>query len=273
MTAPAATMPESTYELVASAARTWPDAVATQWIPDPADYARCGDISYAELAGTVTRIANGLARLGIQREHAVTLCGPNSSGLLAATLAAQAAGIAAPVSPALGADRIAGLIARAGSPVLIAAGPEADLGLWQRLTAVARQAGMRAVIALRPDGAMGVPPALDAGPGLPALYLDELADGQPAGSLAGIRPPGAADLAAFAPARHWTPASWGSWSSTHRPTGRIPRREPGPRRTWRWPRSPPRSARSWTLPTPEESASRRAWPSARPSGPVGPGWG
>jgi len=197
VTVPAAAVPESTYELLASAARAWPDAVATQWIPEPADYARCRELTYAELAGTVTRIANGLARLGIGREDAVTLRGPNCAGLLAATLAAQAAGIAAPVSPALGADQIAGLIRRTGSPVLIAAGPEADPGLWQRLTAVARRARMRAVIALRPDGAAGVPPALDAGPGLPALYLDELADGQPAGNLAGIRPAGAADLAAF----------------------------------------------------------------------------
>jgi fatty-acyl-CoA synthase len=197
MTVPANAVPESTYELLASAARTWPDAVATQWIPDPADYARCQAWTYADLAGTVTRIANGLARLGIQREDAVTLCGPNCSGLLAATLAAQAAGIAAPVSPALGADRIAGLIGRTGSPVLIAAGPEADPGLWQRLTAVARQAGMRAVIALRPDGAAGVPPALHGEPGMTAMYLEEVADGQPAGSLAGIRPPGATDLAAF----------------------------------------------------------------------------
>ena len=196
MTVPAAAQ-ESTYALLASAARAWPDAVATQWIPDPADYARCQACTYAELADTVTRIANGLASLGIGREEAVTLCGPNCSALLAATLAAQAAGIAAPVSPALGADQIAGLIGRTDSPVLIAAGPEADPRLWQRLTVVARRARMRAVIALRPDGVTGVPPALDAGPGLPALYLEELADGQPAGSLAGIRPPGAGDLAAF----------------------------------------------------------------------------
>jgi fatty-acyl-CoA synthase len=197
MIMPAAALPESTYELLANAARAWPDAVATEWIPDPADHARCQASTYAELASTVTWIANGLARLGIQRDDAVTLCGPNCSGLLAATFAAQAAGIAAPVSPALGADQIAALIGRTGSPVLIAAGPEADAGLWQRLTAVARQARMRAVIALRPDGAAGVPPALDGEPGLPAMYLEELALGQPAESLAGIRPPGAADIAAF----------------------------------------------------------------------------
>jgi fatty-acyl-CoA synthase len=197
MTVPASAVQESTYELLANTARTWPDAVATQWIPDPADHRRCQAWTYAELASAVTRIANGLASLGIQREDAVTLCGPNCSGLLAATLAAQAAGIAASVSPALGADQIAGLIGRTRSPVLIAAGPEADPELWHRLTAVAGQARMRAVIALRPDGATGVPPALDGEPGLPAMYLEELAFGQSAESLAGIRLPGAADLAAF----------------------------------------------------------------------------
>ena len=36
MTVPAATMPDSTYGLLASAARAWPDTVAAQWIPDPA---------------------------------------------------------------------------------------------------------------------------------------------------------------------------------------------------------------------------------------------
>src|SRR5438876_366387 len=34
-------LPESTYQLLLDAARAWPDGVATQWIPDPADYTRC----------------------------------------------------------------------------------------------------------------------------------------------------------------------------------------------------------------------------------------
>ena len=149
MSMTAAAVPESTYELLASAARTWPDAVATQWIPDPANYARCHAWTYTDLAGAVTRIANALTALGVRRADAVTLCGPNSSALLAATLAAQTAGIAAPVNPALSAERIAGLIRRTRSQVLIAAGPEADPELWQRLTGVARQAGIREIVALR----------------------------------------------------------------------------------------------------------------------------
>ncbi len=197
MTRPSSPGPESTYELLRQAAGTWPDAIATQWIPDPADHLRCVALTYADLAGAVTRIANGLAALGVHRGSAVTLCGPNCSGLLAATLAAQAAGIAAPVSAALGAERIAGLIGRTGSQVLIAAGPEAEPELWERLTGVARQAGMRAIVALRPDGAVGEPPVLRSEPGLAARYLEDLADGQPSDRLDGISPPAAANLAAF----------------------------------------------------------------------------
>ena len=200
--------PASTYQLLLDAARTWPDAVATQWIPDPADYTRCLAWTYAELAGTVTRIANALTALGVRRQDAVTLASVNTSMLYAATLAAQAVGIAAPVNPALSAERIAELIRRTGSRVLVTAGPELDPQLWQRLLGVARQAGMTAVLALRPDGARGTPPALDPAGDAPAggtpngrgpvvAYLDEVIAGQPAGRLAGADPPAADDLAAF----------------------------------------------------------------------------
>ena len=198
--------PESTYRLLLDAAGAWPDAVATQWIPDPADYTRGLDWTYAELAGTVTRIANALTALGVRRGDAVTLASVNTSMLYAATLAAQAAGIAAPVNPALSGERIAELIRRTGSRVLVAAGPELDPQLWQRLLEVARQAGMTAVLALRPDGARGAPPALDGnapadgapdGRPLTVAYLDEVIAGQPSGHLAGAEPPAADDLAAF----------------------------------------------------------------------------
>ena len=112
-------LPASTYQLLLDAARAWPDGIATQWIPDPADHTRCLAWTYAELAGTVTRIANALTTLGVRRGDAVTLAGVNTSMLYAATLAAQAAGIAAPVNPALSGERIAELIRRTGSRVLV----------------------------------------------------------------------------------------------------------------------------------------------------------
>ena len=203
--------PEPAYRLLLDAAGAWPDGIATQWIPDPAEHTRCLTWTYAELAGTATRIANALTALGVRRQDAVTLSSVNTSMLYAATLAAQAVGIAAPVNPALSSERIAELVRRTGSRVLIAAGPELDPQLWQRLLEVARQAGMTAVLALRADGAHGDPPA----PGLtgdaPAAgtpdtpdgrgpfvaYLDDMIAGQPADHLAGADPPKAGDLAAF----------------------------------------------------------------------------
>src|SRR6185436_19195999 len=76
---------------------------------------------------------------------------------------------------------------------------------------VACQAGMTAVLALRPDGAHGDPPALgltgdapaDRTPDTPngrgpfVAYLDDVIAGQPSGRLAGADLPEAGDLAAF----------------------------------------------------------------------------
>jgi fatty-acyl-CoA synthase len=192
--------PASTYQLLLDAARTWPDSVATQWIPDPGDYTRCLAWTYADLAGTVTQIANALIALGVHRPDAVTLSAPNTSMLYATTLAAQAAGIAAPVNPTLSDDHLAGLIRRAQSRVVVTAGPELNEQLWRRMLAMARRAGVTAVLALRPDGACGDPPVLPTdglvGSDLTVAYLDEVIAGQQSGHLAGDLPqPG--DLAAF----------------------------------------------------------------------------
>jgi fatty-acyl-CoA synthase len=202
--------PESTYQLLLDAAGAWPDGVAMRWIPDPGDYTRCLTWTYADLAGTVTRIANALAALGVRRQDAVTLSGANTSMLYAATLAAQAVGIAAPVNPALSGERIAGLIRRTGSRVLVAAGPELDPQAWSRLLKVARQADMTTVLALRPDGARGAgaPPAPSLREDAPSdgtpnsrgpvvAYLDDVIAGQPSDRLAAGDRPSAADLAAF----------------------------------------------------------------------------
>jgi fatty-acyl-CoA synthase len=178
MTAPQIPRPESTYQLLVDAAGAWPDGVAMQWIPDPGDYARCLVWTYAGLADTVTRIANALTALGVGRPDAVTLSS----------------------------ERIAGLIRRTGSRVLVAAGPELDPQSWPRLLELARKAGMTAVLALRPDGAHGGPPILrgtgngdGVGRGLAVAYLDGVIAGQPSDHLVGAGLPAAGDLAAFVP--------------------------------------------------------------------------
>jgi len=194
-------LPASTFQLLLDAARTWPDGVATQWIPDPSAYTRCLAWTYADLAGTVTQIANALTALGVHRPDAVTLSAPNTSMLYATTLAAQAAGIVAPANPALSDEHLAGLIRRTQSRVVVTAGPELNEQLWPRMLAAARQAGVTAVLALRPDGAHAAPPALPtyglAGTGVTVAYLDEVTDGQPSDRLTGASLPAPEDLAAF----------------------------------------------------------------------------
>lgn len=190
-------IPRSTYQLLLDAADAWPDAVATQWIPDPARYADCLTWTYAELAGRVTRIANALTVLGVRRADAVTLCGTNTSALYAATLAAQAVGIAAPVNPALSAEHLTQLTRRTGSRVVVAAGREVDEARWERLLAVSRAVGVRTVLVLRPDAATGAPPPLPADTGMLVAYLDDLTAGHPADRLVGAQPPAPDDLAAF----------------------------------------------------------------------------
>ena len=67
---------------------------------------------------------------------------------------------------------------------------------------MAQQADVTAVLALRPDGARGDPPALGGtgdpdGHGPVVAYLEEMIAGQPSGHLAGADLPQADDLAAF----------------------------------------------------------------------------
>src|SRR5580765_7181099 len=161
MTTPAVLPPPaSTHDLLLDAARTWPDSTAVRWIPDPSAYTDCLTWTYTELASTVTQIANALTALGVRRPDAVTLSAPNTSMLYATTSAAQAVAIGAPVNPARSDEHLAGLIRRAQSRVVVTAGPELNEQLWQRMLHVAGRTGVTAVLAIRPDGADGVPPVL-----------------------------------------------------------------------------------------------------------------
>ena len=192
-------LPESTYQLLLDAA-TWNIATrsAVPGRSTPPTW------TYAESAGTVMRIAGNGVPLGaarrrgyaVQRQHQHAVCGH--------------AGRAGRRDRRPGQPRtVQRADHRAGPPHGIP-GPgrsrsgSLDPQLWSRLLEVARQAGITAVLALRPDGARGDPPVLgpasDGGPDgrpLTVAYLDEVIAGQPSGHLAGADLPTAGDLAAF----------------------------------------------------------------------------
>ncbi len=121
-------LPESTYALLARAATRWPDRTAITVLPDAARWREPLRRTFAELLADVHRTANLLHRLGVRRGDAVALLAPNCAELITATLAAQLAGIAAPMNAALHSGHIAELLRRSGARVLVARRPGACAG-------------------------------------------------------------------------------------------------------------------------------------------------
>ncbi|MBY6708764.1 acyl-CoA synthetase [Rhodococcus sp. BP-241] len=187
-------LPASTYSLLQRAASLWPDRDAVITLPDATHWSRPVRRTYIRLLADVDATAQLLHDNGIRRDNAVALMSPNCDELITATLAAQAAGVVAPVNSGLTADRIADLVGRAGATVLIAAGPELDADVWAAACEVAERCSVTTVFALRPTGARGEPEALSGPDGITAAYLsDAVTDGS---RFVG-EPPRTGDLAAF----------------------------------------------------------------------------
>ncbi len=189
-------LPESTYALLARAALLWPNATAVTVLPDATRWREPVQRTYSQLIADVHRYANLLHELGVRRGDAVALIAPNCAELIPATLAAQLAGIAAPVNGGLSAGHTAELLRRSGARVLIAAGPDLAADTWESARALASQGVVAAVLALRPTAAGQDAAPLPAIDGVRVGYLDELSATQDRTRFVG-EPPAATDLAAL----------------------------------------------------------------------------
>lgn len=187
-------LPESTYALLLRAAAWWPEHPATTVLPEAARWREPVRRTFAELLADVHRYANLLRDLGVRRSDAVALMSPNCADLVPATLAAQLAGIAAPLNGGLSRDHLGELLRLSGARVLITAGPELAPEAWD--TARALAAELDVVLVLRPTGATGEPPALPAIEGIRVSYLADLAAAHDDADFDG-EPPVASDLAAL----------------------------------------------------------------------------
>ncbi|WP_067838703.1 acyl-CoA synthetase [Nocardia lijiangensis] len=189
-------LPESTYALLVRAATRWPERNALTVLPEAARWREPLQRSYAELLADVHRYANLLRELGVRRGDAVALIAPNCAELIPATLAAQLAGIAAPINGGLSRAHIAELLRRSGARVVISAGPELAADTWASTGELAAAGLVDAVLALRPTAATELPQALPAIDGVRIGYLDTLAREQDSSRFRGV-PPAASDLAAL----------------------------------------------------------------------------
>ncbi|WP_327115267.1 acyl-CoA synthetase [Nocardia sp. NBC_01730] len=189
-------LPESTYAQLVRAAELWPDRTAVTMLPEAARWREPLRRSFAELLGDVHRYANLLHELGVRRDDAVALIAPNCAELIPATLAAQLAGIAAPINGGLSRRHIAELLRLTGARVLVAAGPELSDAVWDSVRALAVDGLLDAVLVLRPTAAAGEPQALQRIDGVRVEYLDESAAAHESAAFAG-KTPVASDLAAL----------------------------------------------------------------------------
>ncbi|MCU1639987.1 MAG: AMP-binding protein [Nocardia sp.] len=189
-------LPESTYALLVRAATRWPDRTAVTVLPDAARWREPLQRSYSQLLADVHRYANLLHAKGVGRSDAVALIGPNCAELIGATLAAQLAGIAAPINGALAPLHIGELLRRSGARVLISAGPELSAPLWETTRSLAAAGAVDTILVLRPTTPTDAPPALPVIDGVDIGYLDERAGDHDPHTFAGVAP-AATDLAAL----------------------------------------------------------------------------
>ncbi|MFE9697478.1 acyl-CoA synthetase [Streptomyces sp. NPDC006270] len=190
-------LPRSTYDVLARAAALWPDRPALTMLPSAERWRHGETVSFGRLRDQVHRIANLFHRHGIRRTTAVGLLTPNAGLLPAALLAAQVAGCAAPVNPALAAEHTERLLGLGGARVLVAAGPELDADAWQTARTAAASLRCSALFALRPVGAPDPAPELERVEGVHVAYLHVAAAAEPTDLHPGVAPPQAGDLAAY----------------------------------------------------------------------------
>jgi fatty-acyl-CoA synthase len=189
-------LPESTYALLARAATRWPDRTAITVLPDAARWRQPQRRTFAELLDDVHRVANLFHDLGVRRGDAVALMAPNCAELITATLAAQLAGVAAPLGSGLSRPHLTELVRRSGARVLVTAGPELAPDTWDTALVLAREGRLDTILVLRPTGAAGAPEPLPTVDRVRIGYLAEFAAGRDASAFAGVAPR-SADLAAM----------------------------------------------------------------------------
>jgi fatty-acyl-CoA synthase len=189
-------LPESTYALLARAARLWPERRALTVLPDAASWNEPICRTFEELLIGVHKTANMLREAGVQRHNAVAIISPNCDELVTATLAAQLAGIAAPINGALSPDHISELVRMSGARVLIAAAPELDASSWETARYLINAGVVDTVLLLHPTGdraAFTGPPHVD---GAAVAYLSQLSEKYDGSTFSG-EPPAPGDLAAL----------------------------------------------------------------------------
>ncbi|MBP0588299.1 acyl-CoA synthetase [Paraburkholderia sp. LEh10] len=139
-----ADLPSNTYEMICRGAAIDPSAPALSFFATADDYASPERWTYSELVRDITRTANMLSRLGVERDSVVAYVLPNLPETHFVIWGAEAAGIVCAINPLLESEAIGELLKASGASVLVTLAPFPGIDLWQRV-----QSALAGVPALR----------------------------------------------------------------------------------------------------------------------------
>ena len=200
----------NTYDMIAAGAAINPDATALSFFLRTEDHAAPATWSYRQWHAEITRTANMLRRLGLQKGEVVAYVLPNLPEAHLAVWGGETAGIAFAVNTLLEGGQMGELLAAAGTRWLITQGPSPQPEIWQRVETAIRSSDDMAL-----QGILAVNPLRHLPGNLQGSGASERADGLP-DTLAGIpvfdfhlelaresgdtldfAPPGADDIASY----------------------------------------------------------------------------
>jgi len=136
--------PSNTYEMICRGAAIDPSAPALSFFATADDYASPEHWTYSELVRDITRTANMLSRLGVERDSVVAYVLPNLPETHFVIWGAEAVGIVCAINPLLESEAIGELLKASGASVLVTLAPFPGVDLWQRV-----QSALAGVPALR----------------------------------------------------------------------------------------------------------------------------
>ena len=156
---------QTTYGLIAHAARRFADHDAFRYLPSGDLDQPVRAVSYRDLLAQIHRTANLFHALGVGPNDAVAILAPNMPETQFALWGAQLACKACPINYLLQPEHIAALLDASGAKVLVVLGPNSELSLWPTI---------EKVLALRPLPVLQIRVGEEVAPGVP-VFQDVLA--------------------------------------------------------------------------------------------------
>lgn len=128
-----ATLPASTYDMIAQGAAISPGAPALSFFLQTDDHRHPETWSYGELMSAIRRTANFLHSLGAGKDSVIAYVLPNLPETHFVIWGGQATGIVCAINPLLEAPAIAELLNAAGATVLVTLAPFPGTDLWPKI--------------------------------------------------------------------------------------------------------------------------------------------